>query len=121
MICFCMYINEDNSINFSSYAPDSKFDLLTYTFISVLTGKNLENWYNDFLEIYEGKIKMDEPWGIRSWAPTGDIWITGKCVTYELEQDGKKLHLEIPAYKYKKLLEDWIKFVDINSKAFSQS
>ncbi|HEY1056068.1 MAG TPA: hypothetical protein VGE24_13060 [Emticicia sp.] len=121
MIGFGIYVADDKFVHFSSWAVDPKFDLLTYTFGSVLTGKNLENWYNDFLKIYEGKTIMDESWGVRSWAPSGNIWITKKLVTYELEEDGKRLYLEIPAYKYKKLLEDWIKFVEINSKEFSRS
>lgn len=119
-IRFAINILLDNILIFSSIENKKEFWLLTYTFSGV--SPNLKNYYEEFLDYAERGVIQTESFAIRPFLPTGDIWMDEEKVVYELkEEDGVYHRVEIPTPHYKKLLEDWMKFVEVNTKAFSES
>ncbi|WP_212004578.1 hypothetical protein [Chitinophaga sp. HK235] len=121
MMWFSILIEEGNIVWFKGMAGKKEYELLEYTF-STFKGRSL-SWYHELIQeitqIQQGELETNEEMGIRDFFPTGDIHIYRDITVYEIEEEGQRL--EIPTTVYKQLLEDWIKFVELNSKAFPSS
>lgn len=101
---------------------EKEYSILEYSF-SIMSYSNIKvfkEMLQEVTSILNGEMVQDEPWGIRDWQPSGDILIDKEKVVYDLtETDGTHYHIEIPTLDFKQLLENWNKFVEINSQAFS--
>jgi len=98
-------------------AENDNYLLLGYVF----DGRYKE-WYPELLseieQIEKGEKERNEECGLVDLSDPGELIIYKDITILEREEEGKRI--EIPTSEFKQLVIDWIKFVDVNTKAFTE-
>jgi hypothetical protein len=116
MIWYRFKIRESKSLWFNSEAYDPKYYLLT----ELIKGDYLPFYRNFIFEISEiekGKKDVFEDSYDVGGGLSFELKITKETTYCETWTDVRKC-LELPTAEFKELIENWIKFVEVNTAAF---
>jgi len=125
VLSFSMSISKDGTVYFSSYTPYPEYKMLEHLFSNFSSERRLDG-YQAMLEeveqIERGEIlESPEPWGLVD-APDNEFRITREVVNFEMLSNVRGWeYLQMPTAEFKGLLLKWIKFIEINTAAFSRS
>lgn len=116
MIWFKLYIHKKKNISFWSEGYDPEYNILT----KIFKDDNLYFFKNILEEIIQTEKKESYVFE--------DIYGVGGGLSFELKiaketttcetWDKARIILEIPTKEFKELVENWIKFVEVNTAAF---
>jgi hypothetical protein len=116
MIWFKVYIHWNKNIRLWSEGYGSEYDLLT----KIITGDNLLFFKDISQEI--NHVEKGENYVFENSYDVGgglsfELKITKQTTTCETWDKARNI-LEIPTKEFKELVENWIKFVEVNTAAF---
>jgi hypothetical protein len=72
----------------------------------------------EITKIELGELERNEQAGLVDLGDPGELIIYKNRTILEREEEGKRL--EISTSEFKQLVKDWIIFVEVNTKAFTQ-
>ena len=108
---------------------NQNYELLCYIFscyvflndVGIVQDNSSHFWYSMLLseieQIESGRLERNEESGLVDLSDPGELIVYKDTTILRREVEGK--YLEIPTSQFKQLVKDWIKFIDVNIKAFA--
>jgi hypothetical protein len=120
MIWCKMHVREDGSLRFNSEPYGSKYYLLSELFRGdSVTFPFFNNFLTQIQQINQGKKEVFEDSYDVGGGLSFELKITKETTTCETWTDVRNI-LELPTSEFKELVENWIKFVEVNTAAFGK-